>query len=416
MRDNFTMRSLLPTMIWGGVMAAVLAAAAPASAADQPDPVYRRAGQAIHRGDYDAAIRQLDEAIRSAPKDAKLHGLRGVAWLRKGDYARGAADLKAAIELNPGDAGAQFRPSSTAALSAEALRHGQEQVARMLRDRPTMAQYPQETEFLRGWAARKFAGEDFAAPIDWDPSPPLHSDAEHLAPAGDAHAAILVEENYSSGPKEGNPRAFEELWAGAVYELYNVTYSREFVRLNDEADEGKVSKEAFVGGILKYELLAAQRTRAFYLQVFLPWAEQKKLPTDPALWFCDWWDAAENVLRNFTDKSEYPWRPYGRTYDWAAVHRRWRGGEFEKVQKLLQEMQAEEGYEEEEADVSYWIGRCLARLNKPAEAVAAFSEALRLAPDNAPAYRARGEQYQKLGEKDKAEADLAKAKGLEKQE
>ena len=66
--------------------------------------------------------------------------------------------------------------------------------------------------------------------------------------------------------------------------------------------------------------------------------------------------------------------------------------------------------------MSYWIGRCLARLNKPAEAVAAFSEAIRLDPDNAPAYRARGEQYQKLGEKAKAEADLAKAKALGKQE
>ena len=265
--------------------------ASTALAADQPDLVYRQAGQAIHRGDYDAAIRQLDEAIRSAPKEAKLRGLRGVAWLRKGDYARGAADLKAAIELNPGDAGAQYQSLvHGGALGRGASARAKSKSSRMLHDRPAMAQFGEEAEFLRGWAARKFAGEDFAEPIDWDPSPPLHSDAEHLAPAGDAHAAILVEENYTEGPKAGKPRPFEELWAGAVYELYNVTYSREFVRLNDEADEGKVSKEAFVGGILKYELLAAQRTRAFYVNVFLPWAEKKKLPTDPALWFCDWWD------------------------------------------------------------------------------------------------------------------------------
>ena len=148
MRDNFTMKSLLSTMIRGAVMAAALAAVS-VSAAEEPDLVYRQAGQAIHRGDFDAAIRQLDEAIRSAPKEAKLRGLRGAAWLRKGDYVRGTADLQAAIELNPGDAGAQCRPSSTAALSAEALRHGEEQVKRMLHDRPAMAQFGEETKFLR---------------------------------------------------------------------------------------------------------------------------------------------------------------------------------------------------------------------------------------------------------------------------
>ena len=220
----------------------------------------------LAKGDFDAAIARLDEAVRLEPKQAKYRGLRGVAWLRKGDYAKGAADLKAAIALNPGDAGLHYQPSNGSRLSAEALAHGQEQVAKMLHDRPAMAEFGDEAKFLRDWAARKFAGEDFVEPIDWDPSPPLHSDAEHLAPGDGENAAILVEAHYTSGPKEGKPRSFEELWAGAVYELHNVNYAREFVRLNDEADRGRVSKEAFVAGILKYELQAAQRTRAFYLQ------------------------------------------------------------------------------------------------------------------------------------------------------
>ena len=134
------------------------------------------------------------------PKQAKFLGIRGLAWLRKGDYARGAADLKAAIELNPGDAGLRYRPSLSVRLSAEAMEHGRRQVARMLHDRPVMAQFEKQSEFLRDWAARKFAGEDFGELIDWDPSPPLHSDAEHLAPGDGEHAAILVEEYYTAGP------------------------------------------------------------------------------------------------------------------------------------------------------------------------------------------------------------------------
>jgi tetratricopeptide (TPR) repeat protein len=285
-------------------------------------------------------------------------------------------------------------------------------VTKMVADRPAMAQFAAESDFLRQWAARKFAGEDFGAPIDWDPSSPLHSDAEHTAPGDGDNAAILVEGFYGDGPHKGQPRSFEELWAGAVYELHNVVFAREFVRLNDEADEGAISKTAFVGGIVKYELRAAQRTRAFYLQVFLPWAEKKQLATDPSLWFCDWWESPDTVLQRFADKTTYPWQPYGRTYDWATVHRQWRQGKVSRTLRLLARMRDEKGYEEDLSEVQYWIGRCLARLHKQTRALASFSEAIRLDPDSADAYQARGELYQALGQPSKAAADLAKAKEL----
>jgi tetratricopeptide (TPR) repeat protein len=397
----------LAAAVWVGL-------AVPAFGAGEADRAFEQAKLALEGNDYDEAIARLDQAVRLEPKQAKFLGFRGMAWLGKRAYDKGSADLKAAIGLHPDDAGIGYRASKEAKLSASALHHGEQQVVEMLRDRPAMAQFGQKAEFLRQWAARKFAGEDLGTPIDWDPSPPLHSDAEHLAPADDENAAILVAAVYQSGPKQGRPRAFEELWAGAIYELHNVAYASEFVRLNDEAAEGKVSKRAFVAGILKYELRAAQQTRAFYVQVFLPWAEKQKLPTDPTLWFCDWWDTPEGVLRTFTDKSAYPWRPYARTHDWATVHRRWYLGKFTKAFKLLEEMRTEKGYEEDQPEVYYWIGRCLERLGKPAEAITALGEAIRLDPNNAAAYRARGRLFEQLGQKDKAQADLKKAKELEK--
>jgi tetratricopeptide (TPR) repeat protein len=409
------MRFFLPAVRWV-VLLAVVAWAGPLSlAAEKADP-FQQAKHLLAKGDFDKAIARLDEAIRLEPKQARYLGLRGVAWLRKGDYAKGAADLKAAVAMNAGDAGIGYQPSHAKQLSAEAAAHGQEQVAAMLHDRPAMADFGDGSKFLRDWAARRFAGEAFGEPIDWDPSPPLHSDAEHLAPGGGEHAAILVEAHYTSGPKEGKPRQFEELWAAAVYELHNVNYAREFVRLNDEADRGRVSKEAFVSGILKYELQAAQRTRAFYINVFLPWVEKQKLPTDPTLWFCDWWDTPDTALKSFSNKSAYPWRPYARVHDWATVHRFWRRGRIAKAEELLQQMQEEQGYDEEQADISYWLGRSLIRLNKPTEALEALSKAIRLDPQNAPAYRSRGELYKKLGQTAKAEADLAKAKKLASEE
>lgn len=407
------MKPLSPTMRRVAVAAAVLVWCGSALGEDEP---MRRFDQAIHSlsaDNYDDALVQLDEAVRLDPKQAKFLGMRGVVWLHKGDYAKGSADLTAAIKLNPGDAGVDYRPSSEKSLTADSLKHGEQQVAKMLEDRPAMAQFGDETEFLRQWAIRKFAGEDLGTLIDWDPSPPLHSDAEHMAPSETEHAAILVAPVYDAGPKQGKPRSFEELWAGAVFELHNINNAREFVRLNDLADQGKISKRSFVAGILKPELRASQQTRAFYLQVFLPWAEKKKLPTDATLWFGDWWDTPEKALDSFADKSAYPWRPYARTHDWATVHRYWRRSDFRKALRLLDQMCGEKGYEDDEGEVHYWIGRCWQRLGKPTEAVKALSDSIRLDPTNAPAFRARGKLYEQLGEKDRAEADFAKAKELE---
>jgi len=322
------------------------------------DRLLDEAKHAIEKGDFDAAIARLDRAVELAPNAAIYRGLRGVARLRKGQYAQGVADLEAAIRLNPDDAGQSYPPPAAKKVTDDALRRGRRQVEAMLRDRPTMAEYGAESEFLRAWAARKFAGEDLGGPIHWNPASPLHSDAEHLAANDDENAEILVEGLYSDGARKGQPRTFEELWAGAVYELHNVNFSGEFVRLNDAATEGRLSKRDFVAGILKYELQAAQQTRAFYVRVFLPWAEKQRLPTDPSLWFCDWWDTSETVLQSFSDPSAYPWRPYARIHDWGAVHRHWHREEFAKAIRLLQRMRTEEGYDEELEDIDYWIDRC----------------------------------------------------------
>ena len=182
-----------------------------------------------------------------------------------------------------------------------------------------MAEHAEEAEFLRIWAARKFAGEDLGSLIDWDPEPPTDSDAEHTAPDETSHGSIQVHPNYTHGRRAGRPRNFEELWAGAIYELHNINNAKHFVELHKQAAEGKLTKEEFVGGIVKHEVVAAQETRAFYLKVFLPFAAKQKLATQPSLWFAEWWDQPDEALKGFTNKSAYPWQPYARQYDWLTV-------------------------------------------------------------------------------------------------
>lgn len=58
----------------------------------------------IIQKDYEAAISELDEAIRLDPRNADIYNLRGVAYARKGDQARGRIDYNEAIKLDPGSA------------------------------------------------------------------------------------------------------------------------------------------------------------------------------------------------------------------------------------------------------------------------------------------------------------------------
>jgi Flp pilus assembly protein TadD len=381
---------------------------------DKAEEAYQRGLKAFGQGDLDRAAAEFGEALKLKPDEAKYHGMRGAARLRKGDYDSAIADMKTAIQLNPNDLGANYRPSSDKQLSPEALAHGRKQVEQMLKDRPAMAQYGEEIEFLRTWAARKFAGEDLGSLIDWDPTPPLHSDAEHIAPEGKLHGAILIEPHYTEGPQQGQARSFEEFWAGAVFELHNINYAKEFVRLRKEAEEGKLTKREYVSSIVKYEMLAAQQIRAFYVQVFLPYAAKKKLPADPSLWYAIWWVRPDEALNYFTDKTAYPWRPYSRDYDWAVEEGYWHRREYDKAIRLLTDMCAESEGMTDHAEVHLWLGRCRIKLGQYSEAVKELTSSIRLDPTDPAAFRNRAEAYRLMNEKERAELDKNRAEELEK--
>jgi tetratricopeptide (TPR) repeat protein len=373
---------------------------------------YRRGNRALGRNRYDQAIADFTEALKLQPKEAKYQGMLAAALLEKGDYERGTPALRAAIEMHPNDVGAHYKPTTDKPLSDAALEHGRKQVQKILADRPAMAEHAEEAEFLRSWAARKFAGEDLGSLIDWDPEPPTDSDAEHTAPDEREHGSIQVHPRYTRGRRAGQPRSFEELWAGAIYELHNINNAKHFVKLHEQAAEGKLTKEEFVGGIVRHEVVAAQETRAFYLAAYLPFAAKHGLATQPSLWFAQWWDQPDEALRGFTNKSAYPWQPYARQYDWLTVERFFGRAEYDKAMQLLGTMCDESDGQDDHADVHLWIGRCHMRQNQYQKAVDEFSTALTLLPDYPEVYRRRAQAYERLGEKEKAAEDEKKYKEL----
>jgi Tfp pilus assembly protein PilF len=76
------------------------------SQAIQIDPklaeAYNVRGFIYHRKkDYDLAIADFDQAIRLNPKSAATFNNRGNSWLEKGDFARALTDLNQAVQLGP---------------------------------------------------------------------------------------------------------------------------------------------------------------------------------------------------------------------------------------------------------------------------------------------------------------------------
>jgi len=196
--------------------------------------------------------------------------------------------------------------------------------------------------------------------------------------------------------------------------LQNINYAKEFVRLHKEAADGKVSKGDYVSGIVKYEVLAAQQTRAFYVQAFLPFAAKKKLPTDPTLWFANWWVQPDEALKQFTDKTSYPWRPYARDHDWATVERYFRRRRYEKAVQLLKQMCAESEGLPDHAEVHLWLGRCRLQLGQHSLAVQELTASISLDPFDPDAFRLRAQAYRRLNENERADTDQKRAEELEK--
>ena len=373
----------------------------------------QRANCFLAKKQYQPAIADLDVVLRLEPKNVPAWGARGSARLSLGDYRGGIADLETAVRLNPHDAGANYQPWAKTPVGEDVLKHGRKQVRRMVKSRPVMGREIAPDDVPWQWVERRFAGEGLGSPLNWDPAPPTDSEAEHVAPAHGRHGRVRVAATWLTGPRAGKVRKFEALWANVIFELHNFAFVKEFVRLHEEAGAGKLAKEQFVAGILKYEYQAAQQTRAFYLQVYLPWAEKKRLPTDPTLWFTNWWDDPEEALHGFLDKASYPWRPYARQYDWLTVQRLWEQDKYREAAALLETMRAEKQYTEDKAQVLLWLGRCRLEAELPDGAIEALGESLQLDPRNAEAYALRGEAYQQKGDKAKAEADVAKARQLE---
>ena len=326
-----------------------------------------------------------------------------------GDYEGGIADLNTAIRLDPNDPATKLEASPKSTLTAAAIQHGDEQVRQMLRDRPVMARFGDKAGVLYQWTANRFAGENSIREILWDAAEPVAADSDSRSATAERPGRIRVRTTYSYGVNKGKEQSFEALWSKAVFELYNVANGLDVQKLVGEAAAGQLTKEAFVTKIVECESRAAEKTRAFYIHVFLPWAKVQHVQTDPKSWFVAMRsNPREDLLMSRVDKHSTYWKHYEYRYDTILLTSLAMKGENEKVIDLATKL-IEHAMPGENTIIFEIRGRAHAIRGEYDKAIADFTEAIRLNTKSAEAYCGRGIIYLEKGDLDNAIADISEA-------
>ena len=154
--------------------------------------------------------------------------------------------------------------------------------------------------------------------VFWDAGKPLDAFlCDSSQPTAEAPGRIRILGKYLDGPERDKERTFEEMWCDAVFELYNVASAKDFQQCSAEARAGRLSRREYVVGNLRIESRAAERTRAFYINVFLPWAKEHRLSSNPRCWFVAAREYESKSLLGIAlaSESDPHWRAYERDYD-----------------------------------------------------------------------------------------------------
>lgn len=284
---------------------------------------------------FDEAIADYTKTVELTPDESWPYSYRASAYVLKGDYEQGAKDWIKSIEDSDDHAGKGYQPLRETPLDEEALRHGEEQLKAILRDRPEMAEYVKPGDRLWTWAVRKLAGEDIGEPIYWNPRSMRILGASHQMPTDVYVGSIRL----SADPEvrgDGDGTAFESLWSKLVFELHNITFAKHFSRVFDGAGSGRSSHEQFLIDISQVESQAGELTSAFYAHVFLPWAQEAGFrASNTQFWYLNVsrQDTAQETLNGLTASYVGFNRAH---YDLNAANLHLHAGEYADARALLE--------------------------------------------------------------------------------
>lgn len=150
---------------------------------------------------------------------------------------------------------------NSASLPSQRVLHAEQQLLQMIRDRPEMQNYICPNDSVWNWCMHQFAGGSTGEAIEWHSELPSNDiSCDSLYASKGKRGFLRVRQSYSSG----KARSGEQCWADAIYELNNLSNSKQFRALDKAAWEANATKSEWVRQTLELEYQAMQRTRHVY--------------------------------------------------------------------------------------------------------------------------------------------------------
>jgi hypothetical protein len=209
----------------------------------------------------------------------------------------------------------------TTKLSAADLAFGEQQMAKMVQDRPELTRYISKDDPIWQFCVRAFAGAAIGERIVWDNTLPQGNGyrSENLGPYQGHAGFIRIRNNSDSGDDRGRPLSCEELWSCAVFEIENIRNHKAFMVLFYRALDGKLTREEWVRGCTRLEYNALQRTKGDFTKLWLPLVGMRFMTITKSFWGADIPDTYEGWISLYRDPNDYPWDVFGAYYDSKIV-------------------------------------------------------------------------------------------------
>lgn len=202
-------------------------------------------------------------------------------------------------------------------LSEKTLSHGKKQLEQLLDDRPAMKTLVEPNDFIWNWTIRRFAGIGTQVPIFWQANSSHHFpiptgvNAVHAYPTSRTEGRIWVRQQAQA----------EAMWAGLVYEFFNIQNGSAFQQIEKDAKAWRCNKVTYIERYVALEYKAAQQTKIFYEEVWAPFCKSKGIESQAQLWFYYLPSTVEAWMASFKDPQGYPWHPYEAYYQKAIQSR-----------------------------------------------------------------------------------------------
>lgn len=173
---------------------------------------------------------------------------------------------------------ALFFPVSASSLSLSDIAHGEQQLQKLISDRPAIAGFDKPDGAIYRWIVLQFAGEALGSKIYWNPAIPKHGlmGCSNVQSQSQTPAIQMV---------KGDDR--EKLLMITVYELFNIRNSRPFDGLWDSARKRRINRYEWTVRNCELEFTAMLQTKLFFKKIWLPHAAKNHLTATPELWRMD---------------------------------------------------------------------------------------------------------------------------------